>query len=184
MTKQRRGAALRLLLSIILMGLLLTQIDTENLLTEFQKVNPALYALGLLIFIGSLVAWTLRWSILLYDTGEQVSFRVVFTTLLIGLFLSLFLPSVVGMDAGRMHELSRMRENKIGVVSTVLLDRLIGLVSLVLTALLALLLVGYQFVTLEIALVIVGLTIALPVLWVLFFNRRFMQFFQWTLRLP
>jgi hypothetical protein len=121
---------------------------------------------------------------LLLGAGEDVAFGNVFVTSLFGLFMSLFLPSVVGMDVGRMHELSRLRENKIGVVSTVLLDRLVGLISLVITAMIALIIAGYQYVGAEVIYVVVGSAVLMAIAWLLFFNRKVMRHFRWVLELP
>lgn len=175
---------LRLLFSLSLMAILFWTTDVSHLHEHLQDANLLIYALGLAVFWLSLMIWSARWIVLLHGVGEAVRFRTAISTLLVGMFFALFLPSVVGQDLGRMHELSRRRENKIGIVSTVLLDRLIGLVSLVLIALFALIIVGYRYVNTEIIYAIVGTTIGLGLLWVLFFNRRFMRLFRSLLRLP
>lgn len=175
---------LRLLFSLTMMAILLWTTDIAELFERLEEVSLPIYILGLAVFWFSLTIWTARWMLLLFGAGEPVPFRTAFSTLLIGLFYSLFLPSVVGQDLGRMHELSRQRENKIGIVSTVLLDRLIGLISLVAIAFVALIIVGYEYVNNEIIYAVVGAALALGLLWFLFFNPNFMRLFRRLLHLP
>lgn len=170
MGKQKRGILIRLVLSIVLLALLFSRIDTEHFLSDLQNVNVAYFIIGLTIFWSYLVLWAYRWQLFLRGAGEAVKLGELFQTLLIGFFFSMFLPTVVGTDAGRMYELSRERENKAGVVSTVLLDRVVGLISMVIMASLALIVGGYRYIDdLIIPIVIVGSLLLLIVGWVLSF---------------
>jgi uncharacterized protein (TIRG00374 family) len=184
MGKQKRGILVRLVLSVVLLILLFSRIDINHVLDDLQNVNIPYFIIGLAIFWGYLVLWSYRWQLFLRGAGEAIRLGELFQTLLIGFFFSMFLPTVVGTDAGRMYELSRERENKTGVVSTVLLDRVVGLISTVIMASLALLIGGYRYIdNFIIPVVIVGSLLLLVVGWVLFFNRRFMHQFDWVIRL-
>jgi glycosyltransferase 2 family protein len=184
MGKQKRGILVRLILSVVLLVLLFSRIEVDHFLSDLRHVNIAYFAIGLAIFWSYLVLWAYRWQLFLYGAGETIKLGEIFQTLLIGFFFSMFLPTVVGTDAGRMYELSRERENKTGVVSTVLLDRVVGLISTVIMASLALFIGGYRYIdNLIIPVVIVGSLLLLVVGWVLFFNRSFMHRFDWVIRL-
>jgi uncharacterized protein (TIRG00374 family) len=184
MGKQKRGILVRLVLSVVLLILLFSRIDINHVLDDLQNVNIPYFIIGLAIFWGYLVLWSYRWQLFLRGAGEAIRLGELFQTLLIGFFFSMFLPTVVCTDAGRMYELSRERENKTGVVSTVLLDRVVGLISTVIMASLALLIGGYRYIdNFIIPVVIVGSLLLLVVGWVLFFNRRFMHQFDWVIRL-
>jgi uncharacterized protein (TIRG00374 family) len=129
--------------------------------------------------------WAVRWYFILRAAGEKIAFRRVFSTTLVGNFFTLFLPEVVGSDLARMTEVSDDERPRANIVSTVLLDRVVGLVSLILMALVALLF-SSQFVNVQsVFLVIGGLLAAFAVGWVLFFNRRFIEWwFHRLFKLP
>jgi uncharacterized protein (TIRG00374 family) len=184
MGKRKRSVLIRLVLSIVLLVLLFSRIDTKHFFSDVQNVNVGYFIIGLTIYWIFLVLWAYRWQLFLRRAGEAVKLSQLFQTLLIGYFFSMFLPTVVGTDAGRMYELSRERENKTGVVSTVLLDRVVGLISTVIMASLALLIGGYRYINdFIIPVVIVGSLLLLVLGWVLFFNRRFMHKFDWIFKL-
>ncbi|PJF39630.1 MAG: hypothetical protein CUN54_08185, partial [Phototrophicales bacterium] len=187
MTKQTLSILLRFALSIILLAVLLTRVDLNHLLDDFRNVDLALFAVGLGVFWVFIAGWAFRWHLLLRDVVADVRYIDAFSTLLSGFFMSLFLPTVVGQDVGRAYELSREREgrgDKVSIVSTVLLDRLVGLISIVLIAVIALLIQGSQYVGSEAIVTIIGVLIALVGGWLLFFNLRFMGHFRPLLRWP
>jgi glycosyltransferase 2 family protein len=185
MNRQQLSGIIRLLLSVILLVLLFSSIDRQDLLTHFRELKPAYYLIGLVAYTGFVLLWTVRWYIIIRATNETVSFGRALSTLLMGIFFSMFLPTIVGTDVGRMVEMSREGDNSARVISSVLLDRLIGLIALVVVALVALAIGGAQYIEDQIVgLLIVGILVALIVGWLLFFNKAFMHLFDWTLRLP
>lgn len=184
MTKQRATLFIRLGLSIVLIGLLFSLIDRKHFVEHLRSLNVSYFLLGLTCYVVSVVLWSVRWHLFIRATGEVVSLWRVFQTTITGVFFSMFLPTVVGTDLGRMYEMSRDREDKVSVVSTVLLDRLMGLLTLVLIALVALV-IGYEFAgDSSIAITIVMATILMLVGWLLFFNRDLMRSFLWVFQLP
>lgn len=185
MVRQYAGVIVRLVLSIALLALLGTIIDFRDLLSHFVAINWSLYALGLVAFLAFVALWALRWHVIIQHTAETIRYFKALTTLLTGIFFSMFLPSIVGTDVGRVVELSRERHNQASAISSVLIDRVVGLLNLVLMALVALIVGGAQFVEDQmIVVVIVGTLVAMAVGWFLFFNRRFMRLFERLLNLP
>jgi uncharacterized protein (TIRG00374 family) len=175
---------MRLIMSAILLLILLLTIDRQALLEAVLGVDLALYVAGLLIFVLANVVWAYRWSIIIRASGENVALHKVIATTYIGVFFSMFLPTAVGADIGRMSQMSDDGKPSARIVSTVLLDRLIGLISLVLMAVLALV-VGFQYAGEQgIVLAVLGGLVALVVGWLLFFNRSLMRRFHWVFKLP
>lgn len=183
--RQYTGILIRLFLSVALLVLLFAIIDRDALFKALAAVNPVIYGVGLLSFFGAVSFWTLRWYLFIRAAGEQVSYLRAYATMLTGFFYSMFLPTFVGNDVGRMVELGRDSSNKkTNVVSTVLLDRLVGLISLALMALMALV-IGSDFNSDSITVTVVGVLAALVAGWLIFFNRRFMEWvFGIFFRLP
>ncbi len=177
-------SVLRVGLSIGLLVFLFSRIDLQNLLDHIKDLNPALYLLGVAMYFGFIACWSFRWRYIIKAAGEQVAFWKVFKTTLVGDFFGLFLPEAVGSDLARMYGLSRETGKGANTISTVLLDRAIGLISLSLMALVALLLhtqmVGYR----EVAAVVIFLLVGLAGGWFLFFNKSFMRRFRWVFKIP
>lgn len=184
MNKQHISSLLRLILSVVLIIVLFSVIDRQHFVDNLRNVDPVYFLLGLVAYFGATALWALRWHLFIRAVGEQVSFVRVFFTTTIGMFFSLFLPTMVGSDLGRMYELSRSQQDKVGVVSTVLLDRLMGLVTLALMAAVALFF-GAQFTgSVPVKEIVIGTAVAMTIGWLVFFNRRVMRRFSWVFELP
>jgi hypothetical protein len=174
----------RLALSLILLILLFGMIDRQALLDVFLNIRPVYYIGGVLLYLGVIGLSAIRWQLILQTAGEPVNLWRLVVINFVGSFFNIFLPTAAGGDLARMYELSNSSRAGAHNVSSVLLDRLIGLASLVIIALVAVM-VGFQYVaSYAISLMVIGLTLAMIVGWALFFNRRFMRQFRWTFRLP
>ena len=104
---------------------------------------------------------TLRWLVLLRENGVKVSFRRLFGTYLIGSFYSQFLPgSSAGGDAMRMAESSIDTGRPIDSVASVLVERAIGLISIIGTASLILIFFNPEHIPVGVAVIIYGLAVA------------------------
>jgi uncharacterized protein (TIRG00374 family) len=176
---------LRLGLSVGLIVIVFSQINFNEFLTHVATMHVGWYLVGLGCFFVFIGLWAVRWLFIIRAAGETARFGRVFTTTLVGNFFALFLPEAVGSDLARMYGLKDEVGTSANIVSTVLLDRVIGLVSLVLMAVVGLL-VGSEFINNQsVVLLIVGLLVFFVVGWVLFFNRRFMEWvFTWLFKLP
>jgi len=186
MNKRTFSSVIRILLSVTLLVFLFSRVDNQHLLEHLTALNPMYFLLGLVCYFGYIALWAMRWHYIVRASGERISFRRVYTTTLIGNFFAMFLPEMVGSDLARMSEVSEERKTSTRIVSTVLLDRLIGLISLLLMAIVGLVL-GFHHLAEEastITLLIVGLFVAMGVGWLVFFNRGFMRRLNWLFRLP
>jgi len=184
MNKKRIISALQLIISIILILILFSRIDVGAFLNLLKGIKPGYFSLGVLCYLLSMIIITLRWLIILRTANESVGFVRLLVINFISSFFSMFLPTAVGGDVARMYETSREGMMRTKAVSTVLLDRVIGLMSLVLISVAALL-VGHRYMR-ESSLVylITGLTVAFGVAWRLFFTPRVMHHFKWVFHLP
>jgi uncharacterized protein (TIRG00374 family) len=107
-------------------------------------------------------------------------------TLVIGVFFSMFLPTIVGTDVGRVYELGRDDSfRKSNLVSTVLLDRLLGLLTISMMAFIGLI-VGSQFAADQgIIITVLGTLGILVGGWGITFNARSERFiFNLIARMP
>ncbi len=137
---------LKVLVSLGVLAIILTKID-------LQEVLPVLAAMDWLPFLGALALFlsgslvrAYRWGSLVWALGVRVSWARLVFLYFVGAFFSQILPTGVGGDAVRMYELSRDDHRAAPAISSVLVDRFLGLLVLFAMALLALV-GGYRLVT-------------------------------------
>jgi uncharacterized protein (TIRG00374 family) len=93
--------------------------------------------IGLPVALVGEVANIVRWQILMRVQGMYMSWRRATMLFFVGLFFNLFMPGYTGGDFARLYYLMReFPDKKKESILTVVMDRLIGMAALVLTALL------------------------------------------------
>jgi len=184
MNKKVLGLALRIAVSVGLMAFLLYFVDTAALIDNFRNVKLPFLFLAAIFYGGHALTWGWRWNMLLRDAGVEVSILQTTKTVLLGFAVQLFFPSVVGSDIGRVYDMARDREQKVKIVSTVFMDRLIGLITIVATACIAIAVVGSQYLNGGIFIAIIGAAAVMVAGWLVFFNKRFVKVLDWFLKFP
>jgi len=175
LTSNQIGTVVRLILSVVLLVILFKVVNIQQLHGHLLKVDLLHYGIGLGFYFLFIGIWAVRWHYIIRATGENISLRRAFVTTLVGNFFAMFLPEMVGSDVARMYEVSHERGTNANIVSTVLLDRVIGLVSVILMGLVALVLANHYLSDPTAVALIVGLLAVLLVGWVAFFYRRLME---------
>ncbi len=123
-----------------------------------------------LCFVGYFLSAS-RWRVLLGAQGVRAPLGYLVQSFMVSLFLNNLLPSTVGGDTIRVYDSWRVGGSKAGAVAVILLDRFIGLCTLMLFALGALVLAhGHPAVRIPLLPVWVGVGSAgmLAVLWMIF----------------
>lgn len=138
--KRRFGEALRVCISLIFIFLsvyFLRDKWSESFLI-LKRLHWGTFALACTLFfvINCIAAYRLH--TLLRIQGIAVRLRRVLYLNFIGLFFNLFLPSSVGGDVVKAYYLSKDVGVKIKTISTILVDRMLGLGAVILVALIAL----------------------------------------------
>jgi uncharacterized protein (TIRG00374 family) len=131
---------LKLVVSVGLLGYIVTRIDGEQLAHTLASANFSYIALALVIYLGTQVVSALRWTVLARPLGIRTPYKDLTAYYFIGMFFNLFAPSTVGGDVSRVYYLAR-EENKdqhkrasgstIQAAVSVLMDRGIGMVVLI-----------------------------------------------------
>jgi hypothetical protein len=184
MNKRKIIAVVQSVVSILLLVLLFNVIDFGPFLDLLRSVRMDLFIAGILLYFLSLCISAFRWRLILRSAGGEVGIVQLIEINFIGSFFSIFLPTAAGGDLARMYESTRQGMAGVEAVSTVLLDRIIGLISLVVIASLALV-VGYRFAgQASIIYAIAGMALVFFVGWRLFFNRELMRRFGWIFDMP
>lgn len=126
---------LKLLVSLALLGGLGWVLDVPAMLTQLRQVRPewVLVACLAVLFGQLLSAW--RWTWLVRGLGLRASLSDLVQYYFLGMFLSLFLPSIIGGDVARGYLLARQaRDATWPAVASVVLERLNGMLGLVTVA--------------------------------------------------
>ncbi len=142
MTRWSPGTLLRLSVAIALTAFLLWKAHPDAVLRVGAHADLRWIGLAVLLVIvdRTLMAW--RWLVLLCPIDERPPFRAVIRLFFISTFLGTFLPASVGGDAVRAYGLARLRVAPGPAVASVVMDRLLGVLSIVLVAIGGLILAG------------------------------------------
>lgn len=125
--------------SLGLLGLLFSRFDFTSILRVCLRATPAFFACALLLYLLSQAVSALRWCTLARGVGFRTTFAECLEFYAIGMFFGLVVPSTLGSDAARALYLGESPPGRAAAFSTVLFDRLIGLVMLAAVAAVALL---------------------------------------------
>jgi uncharacterized membrane protein YbhN (UPF0104 family) len=134
--RNRIANILKVAVSLVgILAIVLTQ-DMHQVVQLFQEMDWWAFVGALfLLLLGSLVR-SFRWGSLVWALGIKVSWMRLTGLFFVGAFYSLFLPTGMGGDAVKMYELSRDDGETASAVSSVLVDRFLGLFVLFAMALL------------------------------------------------
>jgi uncharacterized protein (TIRG00374 family) len=112
-----------------------------------------------------------RWQILVHDQGVDASLGELTSLYFVGFLFNNLLPSGFGGDAVKMYELSQRSKRGAEAVSSVLVDRFMGLIALQMIGLIALIF-SWQLVPSEIKILTVLLFgVSLMAAWVVSYRR-------------
>lgn len=165
---------LRVLVSFIIIGIIIVNIDWSDSIETIKQGNLLLICFAvLLIFIGRLIL-SYKWEILLKTSRRKlISFWRLFILNYIGYFWGLILPSGISIDIVRGYYLSKDISDRVTSASSVIVDRLTGLVSLLLMCFLGILFYGHLIIdkNLKFSLLMLGAVLLFGIIVV--FSKRF-----------
>ena len=125
---------LRFAISFGLMGLIL-YFFRDQLPTIFQYLkgaNPLYFAAAVALYFVSLLAIAFRLRSVVQVQGTKLSVAAAYYVNLIALFFNNVLPSTVGGEMVKAYYLYKDSEGSVSVFSAVVVDRLFGLVTMLL----------------------------------------------------
>jgi uncharacterized protein (TIRG00374 family) len=133
---------LRGVVTLALLGYIVSNVSLENLWMELQGVHLGWYLLGLGISVFSIAINAFKWRLLLLYLGYRRSYGYLFTLQLYGILFNNIFPTSIGGDAVRAYCASRGDVTTDGirptdVVASIFVQRLTGLVALVLLAIIS-----------------------------------------------
>lgn len=119
--------ALRLVITALMLAWLLSQVDLRSVGAVMAQANPAWLVLGVAVNLLSVLCAAWRWQRILIGLGFEQRLTQVLRLVLSGAFFNMFLPSSVGGDLIKMVLLAPEVSRREVAVSSVLMDRVVGL---------------------------------------------------------
>ncbi len=135
----KHGGVVRLLIAVLLTAYVLWAANPSQVFRAAASADWrwVAVAVGLVLVDRSLMAY--RWMVLLcaLAPGTRPPFRAVLRIFFVSTFVGSFLPSMAG-DVYRAYSLSRLHVSGVEAAASVIMDRALGVLSMVLVAVVAL----------------------------------------------
>ena len=136
--KKTRGI-LQLLLSLALLAWLVSRVGLDEIASVLTGIDWAWYLPAFLLFLFNLLLRTYRWYTLLSALSDRAPFWELFYLYFLGFFFNNFIPSGFGGDIVKVVSLRQEHGQGVEALSSVVMDRLTGLMGSSLIALVVLL---------------------------------------------
>jgi uncharacterized protein (TIRG00374 family) len=130
LTRAAGSTAIRLIVTVAILFYLSTRIDMPRAAAAVIAVNPWYLAAVLGLVAIDRGVMILRWILLLRGSGAPVAASSAARIFLVSSFVGSFLPAGVGADAARAYSLSRTQTAGSEALASVVVDRLLGILSL------------------------------------------------------
>lgn len=131
-----RGVAVRVAVTLILFWLIFRSVDVRELLDSYRDIVPRLLMLGIVFQLLSTTLAAYRWYLVMRPLGYKPEFGFYLKSYFKGSFFNQGLPTSIGGDAIRVLDVARLGERKRDAFIGVFIDRVLGLVGLLLLNLL------------------------------------------------
>ena len=139
---RRTRVTIEAVVSAVLLVAILHWAGIHRVLHELSRTQLRWFIPAVAVSVATVPLMALRWRLLLSAKGIDAPIAWLTRTYFVALFAGQFLPAAIGGDAVRAVELGRRTRDAPEAVASVLIDRLVGLVSLVVLAIAAVALGG------------------------------------------
>ena len=169
-------------LSLILVLLYIMKGNYGAIARALKNTDIRIFVVGFAIFLAALTVASYRFFLIIRSQGgPSVNFKEVVSLTLIGLFFNNFLPTSIGGDLVKAYYLSHKTSDRMGSFASVLIDRLIGLITMIFMASSALLFMQSSMISDDIRQVLYGITVVALVVILLIINKTFAKSLSWLL---
>lgn len=134
LTRAASSRTVRLLITAAILGYLATRIDMAQSIRAVLRIDPLHLLLVLALVALDRAVMILRWVLLLRAAGTRIASATAARIFLVSSFVGSFLPAGVGGDAARAWSLSRLTQRGSEALASVAVDRLLGVLALVVMA--------------------------------------------------
>ncbi len=131
------GVVVRIVITLLIFGLLFRSVDFDGVKQSVENIVPRLLLLGVLFQIMSTMLAAYRWYLVMQPLGYEFNFSFFLRSYFKGSFFNQALPTSIGGDAIRVLDVARRQGRKRDAFYGVFIDRVLGLVGLLLLNLIA-----------------------------------------------
>ncbi len=132
------GVVLRIVVTLVIFGLIFRSIEVDEVKQSIEDIVPRLLFLGIIFQMLSTMLAAYRWSLVMRPLGYQQEFSFFLKSYFKGAFFNQGLPTSIGGDAIRVLDAAREQAGrKRDAFYGVFIDRVLGLVGLLLLNLIA-----------------------------------------------
>ena len=135
--KDKLLTALKVVISLALIVYLFSRVDLAEVGSVLASAQPGYLLLALLLYLAAIVLNAVRWQVLLRAQRIAVPLRALLEYTFIGIFFNNFLPANVGGDVMRGYGLARYTDRGAEAAVSVLVDRIVGLMAFMTSAVVA-----------------------------------------------
>lgn len=161
-------------LSLVILLLYLMRGNYGAITRALKNTDMRIFALGFAVFLVALGVASYRLFLIIRAQGNvDVNYKEAASLTFIGLFFNNFLPTSIGGDLVKAYYLSHKTGDRIGSFASVLVDRLIGLLTMIFMALAALIFIQSSIISNDIRQVLYGITAAALVAVLFIINKTF-----------
>lgn len=139
---------LKVLVTTLLFIVIFDKVDINSTIEILKATDSSFFILALLVMTIEVLIANTRWRLILKQLGSNIAYFTALRYLWIGVFFNQALPSSIGGDAVRGYYLCKNEDYSISEATIgVLLDRVIGLLGLVLLVIFTIPLIFESIVT-------------------------------------
>jgi glycosyltransferase 2 family protein len=124
------GALIRIAVTLLILGLIFRSVDLQSVLDHAKDIVPRLLLLGILLQLLSTTLAAYRWYLVMKPLGYGQEFGFYLRSYFKGAFFNQGLPTSIGGDAIRVIDVARKGCRKRDAFYGVFIDRVLGLVGL------------------------------------------------------
>lgn len=150
----------------------------DELYQQVSNIDIYWIAVALICMTASNLLGSIQWNLILRNIDISLPLKRTLAFYYTGLFFNNFLLSFVGGDVMRIYDISKSSERKSEAVSTVLLDRLIGLVTLCLFAVAATLYTVGSLSSKYLAVIVLSIFLLISLTVFFFYSKSFAKKFE------
>ena len=140
-----------------------------------------IFCLAFLAFIAAITIASFRLKLIIQASDIPIAFRDALSLTFIGYFFNNFLPTAVGGDIVKAYYLGRNSRDNLGSITSVFVDRVIGLFTMIFIASISLLFAGSQVVERPVRQIVLLITACSIVVLVFATNKNFARKFSFIL---
>lgn len=129
--------SVKALVAIVLLSILFLRIDTVKTAVILSETHEGILTLAFGVFLTKVVFGAMRNQVLLTHGGYHFTLASLVRYYLIGYFFNMFLPTVVGGDIARGYYLYRDSGKSEKTISTIILERALGIAAMMLMSVFA-----------------------------------------------